>query len=172
MATMPPPAESQRQNPDGTDQNQDGSSDDKAQEAPRVMSADDARTNFSTVVESFIASHSPDGYWPVRQKTTGKVLRLKFQSVSSKTVHEANEGHYRGLATLREVQTDTLVKAEFTVDFSGPRWDVLGMRLLSVKAAPAKPAKTKAKAKAAPAAPPPAPAQDQPAPADDSAQGQ
>jgi hypothetical protein len=127
------------------------------------MSLDDARTNFSTVVESFIASHSPDGYWPVRQKTTGKLLKLKFQSVAPASVHELKEGRYLGRALLREVQADSLVKADFTVDFSGPRWEVKGMRLISLKAsAPKHPAK----------APAQKPAAAQPAQPDDSAQGQ
>jgi hypothetical protein len=95
------------------------------------MSIDDARMNFNTVVESFVSEHSPKGYWPLKQKSTGKVLKLRFEKIMPKSVHEVLGGHYAGRAVLREAEEDFTVQADFTVDFSGSRWKVERMRLVS-----------------------------------------
>jgi hypothetical protein len=96
------------------------------------MTIDDARMNFATIVESFIIERSKNGCWPLKQKTTGKLLKLKFESILPKSVHELKEGRFMGRAVLRELATDSTVRADFTVDFSGPQWKVEGMRLVSI----------------------------------------
>ncbi len=128
------------------------SADNNKQSSSTPMALDDARLNFPTVIESFIAEHSPHGYWPLKQKTTGKVLKLKFKSILPKSVRQLKEGLYLGRAVLREVQADSPITADFTVDFSGSRWKVEGMRLVSAtpptrkphrKAPPRSPSKKK-----------------------------
>jgi|GEM_PF-5096097 len=128
-----PPPNIEGQSPDSSDRPADATpADEEEQSSSRPMTLDDARTNFSTIVESFVVEHSPDGYWPLRQKTTGKVLKLKFESILPKSVRDIKDGRFMGRAVLRGVAEDLTVKADFTVDFSGPQWKVEGMRLVSV----------------------------------------
>ncbi|MBI5240869.1 MAG: hypothetical protein HY926_10390 [Elusimicrobia bacterium] len=96
------------------------------------MSIDDARMNFATVVESFIAARSPKGYWPLKQKSSARVLHLRLEKVLPKTVRKAGGGNvYTGRAALWEVDEDFAVQADFTVDLGGRRWEVKSMRLVS-----------------------------------------
>ncbi|MCX5794546.1 MAG: hypothetical protein NTY77_03510 [Elusimicrobia bacterium] len=106
-------------------------SDTEDQPASRPMSLADARMNFATVVESFIAAHSPDGYWPLKQKSTGKALKLRFESILPDSVREIQDGRFMGRAVLRDVEANIPVKADFTVDFSGHQWQVESLSLVS-----------------------------------------
>jgi hypothetical protein len=122
---------------------------------PPPMTIDDARMNFATIVESFIAARSPKGYWPLKQKSADRVLRLKHEKTLPKTVRKIGEGLYTGRVVLLEADEGFAIQAEFTVDLSGARWQVKRMRLVG-----APPARAAAKAPpespagAAPLAPP------------------
>lgn len=153
------------------------------------MSLDDARTNFGTVIDAFIAGHSRDGYWPLKDKATGLVRRLKVVSKEPKgiTPDESGGGRYIGRITLKDANNGERLQAEFLVDFSGSEWKVKQMRLIpnpkpKKKAVEAKPAAPQLAApqpaatpglvqpappaQAAPPAPPPSPpATSPPAPA-------
>jgi len=122
-----------------------GPAEQEAPEAQNPMTIDDARLNFGTVVESFIAAHSPDGYWPLKQKTTGKVLKLKLDKIEDKTVRQVRPGHFKGRAVLREIDEKRLVKADFFVDFSGMKWNVEKLSLVKIKSASAPKAKKRLK---------------------------
>jgi hypothetical protein len=103
---------------------------DHADPEPRSLSIDDIRVNFATVVENFITARSPKGYWPLKQKSTGKVLKLKLVKVSEKTVHEVGHGRYVGRAILRQVDADLRHQADFFVNLAGEEWTVERLRLL------------------------------------------
>ena len=109
---------------------------------PASMNIDDARMNFVTVVESFITARSPKGSWPLKQKTSAKVLHLRFEKALPKTVRKTGGGDvYIGRVVLWEVAENFAVQADFTVDLSGRRWQVKSMRLVGKPAAPAPAAK-------------------------------
>lgn len=96
----------------------------------KPMTIDDARLNFGTVVETFIAARSRHGYWPLTQKSSGRTLRLKYEAVESKTVRQVEPGHFSGRVMLRDAESGRPVKAEFFVDFTGNSWSVERLRLL------------------------------------------
>jgi len=108
-------------------------------EGPVSLAIEDARLNFGTVVESFIAQHSAGGYWPLKQKTSGKLLKLKFVKTYPKSIREVRLGHYIGRAGLSEIETGEDVQTLFTVDFSGSIWKVEQMRLVSIRPPAGKP---------------------------------
>jgi len=112
-----------------TDSSSEGS-DVPSAPAPTAMSLADARLNFGTVVESFIAARSRKGYWPLKQKSTGKTLRLKFVEVGPKTVREIQPGHFAARVLLHDLDKDQPIKADFYVDFSGRQWAVERLRLV------------------------------------------
>jgi hypothetical protein len=157
--------ESQQQPRDESDRPAGENPGDKEEQAASSgpMTLDDARMNFPTMVESFVAERSSDGSWPLKQKSTGKTLKLKYESVLPKSIRKIKENRFTGRAVLREVEKDFPVKADFTIDFGGPKWMVVGMRLVS-----ATPPARKARRKA----PAPPPAEEKAGDPDDSAQGQ
>lgn len=106
------------------------------------MTADDARVNFASVVESFVAARSPNGFWPLKEKTTGNVLHLVLIDKEPKKVDavEGSVARYTGQVLLRDQTTGDQVKASFTVDFSGSEWKVKSMKLLGKVAPNKKPA--------------------------------
>src|SRR4051812_5928125 len=55
------------------------------EEGPEVSQAD-ARANAATLIQSFMAKHSEDGAFPLRDKTTKKLRRLKLVKVDEKGV--------------------------------------------------------------------------------------
>ncbi len=114
------------------------------------MSLDDARMNFPTVVESFIAARTRDGYWPLKDKASGTVRMLKLVNKDVKGVQpvEGGEGLFSGRVSLEDGNTHEKLKADFVVDFSGTEWAVKKMRLIP----PPKPKKKPVEAKPAPAA--------------------
>jgi len=151
-----PPADQEEQQGPPPDSDQQLPADDSAPDVVKPMSLDDARMNFATIIESFVVERSPKGYWPFKQKSTGKVLKLTFAKTLPKSVHEVLGGHFAGRAVLREVEEGFTVQADFTVDFSGSRWKVERMRLVSITQPARKPRRK---------APAPSPAE-APAPAD------
>lgn len=113
--------------------------------ASRTISPADAAANFETIVNSFITDRSAKGYWPLRDKKTGRLLKLKLESLDPKTVRSTGrEGYYFARARLIDTVSGEPVDCEFTVDFTSDRWAVKGMRLLG---SPLKPARRASKAK-------------------------
>lgn len=98
-------------------------------EALPPMTLEDARLNFPTVVESFIAGVSPNGYWLLKEKGTDHTWKLKLVSIDTKTLRGAGAQRYSAPAVLRDVRDGQRLRVEFTVDFSGDQWKVAGMRL-------------------------------------------
>jgi hypothetical protein len=119
----------------------------EGQAAGGSMSLDDARMNFGTVVDSFVATRSPDGYWPLKDKTTGKVRHLKIVAKDPKSVEPGEGGGslFIGRVTLKDESSGERLKADFTVDFGGAEWKVTQMKLIPA------PRKRKSAAQAAPA---------------------
>lgn len=107
--------------------------------APGAITPADAAANFETIVQTFITDRSPKGYWPLRDKKTGRLLKLKLESLDPKTVGPTGRpGYYFARARLLEITDGTSVDCEFTVDFTTDRWVVKGMRLLGAAAKPAR----------------------------------
>lgn len=103
----------------------------QAQDAAKPMDLADAAANAETVVSSFITDRSPKGYWPLREKKSGKLLRLKLESLDGKSVRQSRRpGFYTARAKMMEA-SGSPYECEFTIDFSGDRWAVTGMRLIS-----------------------------------------
>ncbi|HAM36857.1 MAG TPA: hypothetical protein DEB40_10675 [Elusimicrobia bacterium] len=92
---------------------------------------EDARVNFATVVETFIAKRSERGYWIFAQEKNGKALKLKLDSILEPTVHATGVGHYAGEVMLRELGSNRLIKADFQVDLASPQWQVEDISLRS-----------------------------------------
>ncbi|MBI3551040.1 MAG: hypothetical protein HY077_00860 [Elusimicrobia bacterium] len=124
-----------------------------AEPAAGPMSLDDARTNFGTVIDAFISQRSPNGYWPLKDKATGQIKRLKLLAKDPKSLREeGGGGHYAGLVTLQDAETRERITAEFLVDFTGTEWKVERMKLVprpkpkkketAIKRAPGKPAES------------------------------
>jgi hypothetical protein len=100
-----------------------------------AMPLADARVNFATVVEAYVAKNSAHGFWPYEEKKGGKdvkIWRLKLPSVADKSVEKQDEQRYSGLVKLRDARGGRTLTLKFVVDFSGARWKVV-----SVKPAPA-----------------------------------
>jgi hypothetical protein len=94
------------------------------------MSLDDARMNFGTVIDAFLAEKTQKGYWPLREKLTGKILHLQLVSKDPKTVADAGAGgKFTGTVNFVDLLTREKRKTEFTVDLSGSQWKVVSMHL-------------------------------------------
>lgn len=107
-----------------------------ASPANSEMPPEDAGDNFRTVITSFIANRSPKGYWPLKDKATGRIMRLKLVKVNAGNLRKLKSNNYAGSAVLKDVERGTLLKVEFGVDFSGAEWKVTGMRILTKSAPP------------------------------------
>ncbi|MFI5360411.1 MAG: hypothetical protein ACHQ49_00455 [Elusimicrobiota bacterium] len=119
---------------------------DGGEERAGEMSLDDARVNFTTIVQAYVAKNSPDGYWPYVEKKAGKAAktwRLARPSVADDSVEKGESGIYSGRVTLRDARVARKFAFVFSVDFSGDNWKVV-----KVKPAPP-PASAPAPAKAA-----------------------
>ncbi len=104
------------------------------------MSLDDARMNFDTLIDSYIAKLSPKGTWFLKEKGTGKTLSLKLFSKDLKSVKPASQGggFYTGQATLLDKASGARIHVQFLVDFSGQQWTVKRMRILKRTSSPAR----------------------------------
>jgi hypothetical protein len=99
-------------------------------EAPEAT-LDLGRANFESIVEAFVARRSANaGYWPLRDKKTGRLRHLKLVSVDAKRVRGAGRGRFSGPVLLRDEINRDALDAEFVVDMSGTEWKVVGMRLV------------------------------------------
>jgi hypothetical protein len=114
------------------------------------MSLEDARMNFGTVVDAFVAERTINGFWPLKEKSTGNVLHLKLVSKNTKSIRDAGGSRfYSGRVALRDIVTGDTVNVEFVVDFAGAEWKVKSMQILGKVSAKKKPS---AKTQAAPPA--------------------
>lgn len=121
------PAPSADEADGGADADRDGG----GAEADRSpVSIEDARVNFASIVETFVARQSPEGFWLLRDKKTGRARRLRLLSVNAKAVKDAGAGRFKGPAQLRDLGEGADLPAEFVVDMSGSDWKVVGLRLL------------------------------------------
>lgn len=132
-----PPSEASPANPEAAGADQERSDQERAdqehKEGAPTMPLDALRENFGTVVENFITARSRDGYWPLKQKTTGKILKLKLETVKESSVREVEPGHVSGRVIL--IQADkSRIEADFFVDFSASVWTVEKLRLLPAQA--------------------------------------
>ena len=133
-------------------------SEEKTEPAPAAsaeMSQEDAVINFPTVVSSFISDRSPKGYWPLKDKATGQIMKLKLVKVDAEYLRQSGPNNFSGSAVLADIQRKTRLKVEFAVDFSGAEWKVTGMRILA-KSTP-KPKAAKKPRQAPAGSPKPAP---------------
>lgn len=103
----------------------------KADPVPE-MTLDDARVNFRTVIESFLAANAPQGVWNLKDKRTKEIRRLSLFAIDEKSVRKAGEdGKYRGLVAFKEEGVDLPVQMEFTVDLGGDSWRVVRAKMLT-----------------------------------------
>jgi len=114
---------------EGGAQNGEGGDGGGQAEAPKTITLDDARSNVTTLIQSFIAQRSADGAWPLVDKRTKKVRRLRLVKVDEKKVRSAGNQIYAAPATLKDIDSTEQLQAVFKVDFSGSEWKVVGMRL-------------------------------------------
>lgn len=121
-------------------QNAEGGDDSSQAEASKTVTLDDARSSVGTLIQSFIAQRSADGAWPLLDKRTKKLRRLRLVKVDEKKVRAAGKQIYAAPATLKDLDSTEQLQAVFKVDFSGSEWKVVGMRL-------SQPAKRKATAR-------------------------
>jgi len=103
-----------------------------AAEAPQSATVDDVKTSFGTMVQSFITSNSPNGYWPLRQKRTHRLLKLHFVKAVERTIHEVGSGRFAGQVVMRQEDSEGVVTADFVLDCSGTDWKVDEMRHLVI----------------------------------------
>jgi hypothetical protein len=85
---------------------------------------DDARDNFGSIVEDYVSQNSPDGYFPLRQKGSGKTLKLRFKGLQPGSLKKVSAGHVAGVVAMTNAETRRLVMVDFFVDFSTPHWAV------------------------------------------------
>jgi hypothetical protein len=101
-----------------------------ADPVPGPMSSEDALANFTTVVETYVATKSPKGYWPFMEKPTGKkpvAWRLTEPEVIEDSVKKLAGEKYSGRVKLRDVRGGRPPKLQFVVDFSGVKWKVVSV---------------------------------------------
>lgn len=122
----PPPEQPRDGGPDGTAQDNRGGQ--NAGPAAAPMSLDDARTNFSTVIEAFVAKRSEDGVWRFQEKS-GRVRSLRLEKIEVAELKTAGKGRFSGPVRMRDVKDGAVLRMNFVVDFGGERWEVVGMTM-------------------------------------------
>lgn len=91
---------------------------------PTPISLTDARTNFSTVVETFILLRSARGYFHFRDTKTGEELKLKLERIHKASVELLHGARYGGRVDFREMGTGREIYTNFSVDFGTDLWAV------------------------------------------------
>lgn len=96
------------------------------------LTLEDVKANITTVIEAFFAKRSTDdGYFPLRDRQTKKLRRLKLVKVEERKTREDGDGLYSAPAVLSDEAADgARLKAVFTVNFKGAEWTVEKMRLV------------------------------------------
>lgn len=95
--------------------------------APCVGAASfsDAKDNIETIIQTYAANKSPDGYWAV------KSLRLRLKSVETRTIQRTDADLFKAAAAFTDERSNKLYFAEFVVDFGGTDWHVAGMKWIT-----------------------------------------
>jgi hypothetical protein len=104
----------------------------------------DARMNFETVVQSFLAKRAPDGVWAARPPGAQRPWRLRFKSLDKAGIAAVSDqpALYKGKALMTIDGTTAELPVYFTVDLGTSAWRVVQTDLPAPKPA----AKKKAKA--------------------------
>jgi hypothetical protein len=155
---LPPPPQQEEASQGGGGDPGGGGGEAIASAPAAPMTVDDAKVNMFTLIQSFIASRSVDGVWPLKDKTGGGgLLRLTLVGSEVKKVRSSGPGRFRGAVGLRDAPTGRGYEAVFSVDMASPEWKVLAMNLMPLNKPKAKAKKAAAKRPSAPAAAPAAP---------------
>jgi hypothetical protein len=102
--------------------------------ASAAPSLEEARDNFATVVQNFLAQNTREGVWNLRDKRSKKIRRLAFESLDPKTLKSASKAaHYRGQVKFKDVDSGAAVLMEMTLDMSTPQWRVSGAKMLKAR---------------------------------------
>lgn len=101
------------------------------------MSLEDARINFPTVVQAFVDKRSDaDGLWPLRDKETGKLRKLKLVSLASEKAKEDGDGLFSAPGVVADMANNgEKLPVVFTCNFAGSEWRVEKLRFVKPKAA-------------------------------------
>ena len=105
-------------------------------EEPVPMSLADAKLNFETVVQIYLAQKSVDGILKVPAGTTGRLIPVKTGAVDSNSVAFSGQGRYTGLVTGTDLRSGRPVLLEATANMASTSWNVEEIRLLPGAAAP------------------------------------
>ncbi len=105
-------------------------------EEPVPMSLPDAKLNFETVVQIYLAQKSVDGILKVPAGTTGRLIPVKTGAVDSKSVTFAGQGRYTGLLKGTDARSAKPILLEVTANMATTSWAVEEVRLLPGAAAP------------------------------------
>jgi hypothetical protein len=104
---------------------------------------EDARINFETMVQTYLAQREKEGMLAVRDPGTGGRRFLRFLAVESNSVAKTSGALYEGRVVFTDARSGQRVFGRFVVDFSDTHWRVVDARVLP--AAPAKPAPARRK---------------------------
>ena len=84
-----------------------------------------ARDNFDTVARGYAAQKSgPDGLWVLKQRGTGKSLKLVYAKAERETVHPIGGGRWQGIADFTDKAGTKTYFAELVIATGGDLWDV------------------------------------------------
>jgi hypothetical protein len=97
---------------------------------------EDVKTNFETVVRSYIYENGSEGRLQVREKGSRKTLKLELTRVETASIRRMRGGRYSARVLLRDARTSEIRTATFVVDFSSSHWSVVKM-VVKAKRAPA-----------------------------------
>ncbi|MBI5245789.1 MAG: hypothetical protein HY923_01300 [Elusimicrobia bacterium] len=89
----------------------------------RAASLKEAQENVETIIQTYVAQKSPEGFWPVKQKGGGN-LRLKLKSIDAKNVRRTSGELFKVSATFTDEESRKPYYGEFDVDFGGMIWSV------------------------------------------------
>jgi hypothetical protein len=125
----------------------------------RSEDVEGARDNFDTIVRGHVAEKSVNDVWTLKQRGTGKDLKLRYAKSEPATVKSLGGGQWKGLADFTDASGKKRFYAEVVVSMRGDSWSVktfkwkTGPEAAAIRAAKAAPATTAA---AAPPGPLPA----------------
>ncbi|MBI3550528.1 MAG: hypothetical protein HY078_15935 [Elusimicrobia bacterium] len=128
-----PPFESPSGDPP-SEENAEPSSSESARPAKykaAPMNMVDAVDNFKTVVQTHMLQNSTDGSLVLKDK--GETFTLEIERILDDTIHKTGAHKVTGCVAMREQKRgDHKVDADFTVDFSGEKWEVASVRIHKV----------------------------------------
>lgn len=107
-----------------------------ADEDPKPMTLVDAKVNFETVAQIYLARKIVNGVLKVAAGTTGKTIPVRVGALDSKTVVFSGQGRYTGNLKGVDLLKDGPVLIEITVDLSGSAWEVSEVRIIPGGLAP------------------------------------